>query len=64
LRLTSFRYDFDKDGYIIQEDVRLILSHIPITNTLVGSVAQEGSFTQEGGGSSIFLDRIQTQEEI
>lgn len=52
------RYDFDKDGYIISEDVRLILSHIPITNTLVGKVAQEGTYTQVGGGSSIFLDRI------
>jgi len=25
-----FRYDFDKDGFVIKEDVRLILSHIPI----------------------------------
>lgn len=46
-----FRYDFDKDGYIIKEDVRLILSHIPITNTVAGKIAEEGAFTQEGGGS-------------
>lgn len=39
LKLTFDLYDFDKDGYIISEDVRLILSHIPITNTLVGNVA-------------------------
>jgi len=39
IKLTFDLYDFDKDGYIIQEDVRLILSHIPITNTLVGNVA-------------------------
>lgn len=25
-------YDFDRDGYITKEDVRLILSHIPILN--------------------------------
>jgi hypothetical protein len=42
----------------------LILSHIPITNTVAGKVAEEGAFTQEGGGSQVFLDRIQTQDEI
>jgi len=29
-----FSYDFDRDGYITKEDVRLILSHIPIVNTI------------------------------
>jgi hypothetical protein len=29
-----------------------------------GSVAEEGSFTQEGGGSQVFVDRMETQEEI
>lgn len=61
---TNFRYDFDKDGYIIKEDVKLILSHIPINNVVQGSQRQEGTFTQEGGGSQVFLDRVQTQEEI
>ena len=45
-----FRYDFDRDGYIIQEDVRLVLSHVPIENKVVGHVAQEGVFTSTGGG--------------
>ena len=45
-----YRYDFDRDGYIIQEDVRLILSHVPIENTVGGHVAKEGVFTQTGGG--------------
>lgn len=31
-----------------------------MTNSLTGSVAEEGAFTQEGGGSQVFLDRIQT----
>ena len=39
------RYDFDKDGFIIKEDVKLILSHIPMTNSVAGSVAEEGAFT-------------------
>jgi Ca2+-binding EF-hand superfamily protein len=37
------RYDFDKDGYIRKEDVRLILSHVPIDKTNIG--ASEGRFT-------------------
>mmetsp|Transcript_64076 Transcript_64076/g.88617 ORF Transcript_64076/g.88617 Transcript_64076/m.88617 type:complete len:147 (+) Transcript_64076:57-497(+) len=36
LKLTFDIYDFDKDGFISKEDVRLILSHIPIENTVVG----------------------------
>ena len=39
------RYDFDRDGYVIQEDVRLILSHIPIDNSVTGHLAKEGIFT-------------------
>ena len=57
-------YDFDRDGYVIPDDVRLILSHIPIENNVVGHVAREGVFTQTGGGSQVFLDRLQNQEEI
>ena len=45
-----FRYDFDHDGYITKEDVRLILSHIPTVNTITRVPVSEGSFTQEGGG--------------
>jgi Ca2+-binding EF-hand superfamily protein len=44
------RYDFDRDGYITKEDVRLILSHIPIVNQIKGPNKQEGTFSQEGGG--------------
>ena len=45
-----YRYDFDRDGYITKEDVRLILSHIPIVNTVTNTTVQEGTFTKEGGG--------------
>jgi len=48
--LFLFSYDFDKDGYITKEDVRLILSHIPIVNTATKTCIQEGSFTKQGGG--------------
>ena len=64
IKLSFDMYDFDRDGYITREDVRLILSHIPICNTATGRTAKEGAFTQEGGAQNVFLDRIQTQEEI
>lgn len=62
--LTSSRYDFDRDGYVTREDVRLILSHIPIINQFEGKALAEGSFTQSGGGNQVYMDRVQTQEEI
>lgn len=43
-----FSYDFDKDGFVKKEDVRLILSHIPIEKTFLGASSQvqgEGKFT-------------------
>ena len=56
-KFTSFsiiafeiRYDFDRDGYIQKEDVRLVLSHIPIEKTILTNIQAEGKFTTEGGG--------------
>ena len=48
--MVYYRYDFDRDGYITKEDVRLILSHIPIVNTVQNDITKEGTFTSEGGG--------------
>lgn len=64
IKLSFDVYDFDRDGYITKEDVRLILSHIPIVNSVEGKLNAEGAFTREGGGMQVFLDRVQTQEEI
>lgn len=44
--------------------MRVILSHVPINNTVDGSQRAEGQFTAEGGGNQVFLDRLQTQEQI
>lgn len=44
------RYDFDRDGYVRREDIRLVLSHIPIEKTIISNIQGEGKFTQEGGG--------------
>lgn len=46
----KYRYDFDKDGYIRKEDVRLVLSHIPIDNASMTAAKAEGRFTSQGGG--------------
>jgi len=45
IKLSFDIYDFDRDGYITKEDVRLILSHIPIVNTVQNHIVQEGTFT-------------------
>jgi Ca2+-binding EF-hand superfamily protein len=58
IKLSFDIYDFDRDGYITKEDVRLILSHIPIVNTMTGKGIKEGTFTQEEGNNVVFLDRI------
>lgn len=64
IKLSFDIYDFDRDGYITKEDVRLILSHVPIVNQVQGKNINEGSFTRDGGGNHAFMDRIETQEEI
>jgi hypothetical protein len=48
--VLTYRYDFDRDGYINKEDVRLVLSHIPIEKTILTNTQAEGRFTTEGGG--------------
>lgn len=58
-------YDFDSDGFISPEDVRLVLSYIPMLNTKdVKTGPKEGIITQKGGGFEDFGDRINTLEEI
>jgi Ca2+-binding EF-hand superfamily protein len=58
IKLSFDVYDFDRDGYITKEDVRLILSHIPIVNTVTNPTVAEGTFTRDGGGNQVFLDRV------
>ena len=63
LRLVFSLYDFDEDNFITQEDVRLILSYVPIKSA--GGVKQEeGRFTCEGGGREEYADRVQSQCEL
>jgi Ca2+-binding EF-hand superfamily protein len=65
VKLVFDIYDFDKDGFITQEDVRIILSYIPILrDEEAEEKAKEGMFSQGGGGYDEFSTRIQIQEEI
>lgn len=65
VKLTFDIYDFDHDGVISKEDVRIILSYIPaLSDSATGSVEKEGVFSTEGGGKEEFSDRIKIQEEI
>lgn len=55
VKLVFEIYDFDRDGYITPEDVRIILSYVPILNTKdVKTGAREGVITSEGGGYEDF----------
>jgi Ca2+-binding EF-hand superfamily protein len=63
LRLVFSLYDFDGDKFITQEDVKLILSYVPIKSA--GRVKkEEGRFTCEGGGREEYTDRVQSQCEL
>lgn len=59
-------YDFDRDGYITKEDVRIILSYIPALrdDTDDNEEVKEGTFSQGGGGYDEFSTRVKIQEEI
>jgi len=69
IKLVFDMYDFDNDGLIQKEDIRIVLSHVPIShvNTALSKEAatKEGKFTQEGGGLNLsFDDRAEMQKQI
>jgi Ca2+-binding EF-hand superfamily protein/RIO-like serine/threonine protein kinase len=64
VKLVFDIYDFDKDGYITKEDVRIILSYVPMLKNEESKSEKEGAFSQEGGGDEDFNSRIRIQEEI
>ena len=44
------RYDFDQDGNVNLPDIRLLLSHVPLADSVDENIAKEGTFTRNGGG--------------
>ena len=51
MKLVFDMYDFDSDGQVTKEDIRLVLSHVPIAHmnksigTHTAAHVQEGKFT-------------------
>lgn len=63
VKLVFDIYDFDKDGSITKEDVRIILSYIPVLKEKKKKV-KEGVYSQSGDEVDDFETRIRVQEEI
>ena len=69
-------YDFDNDKFVSREDIRVLLSYVPLSQILADKKDEgrkEGAFTKSGGGlyfprsnadSEVYLDRVQSQEEL
>ncbi len=52
VRLIFELLDFDKDGQVTREDIRVVLSHVPLAQILQdnASTPREGQYTASGGG--------------
>jgi len=53
IRLVYDLFDFDSDGKISKEDIRMLLSHVPLVKILELTKAgtrNEGQYTKQGGG--------------
>ena len=53
VRVVFDLYDFDGDQRISSEDIRTLLSHVPLNQILASKKEEgrkEGSFTRSGGG--------------
>ncbi len=78
LRLVYDLLDFDSDDLVSKEDVRTLLSHVPLVQLMQLTGAEsprEGQYTQHGGGTYVspitlyvysyfFLDRLESQAEL
>lgn len=66
-KLTSFIfnfYDFDKDGYISKEDIRVVLSYIPLNESQESQtnlIAKKYKLKLE---KDDFKDRVESQDEL
>ena len=51
-------YDYDKNGMISKEDIRTMLSYVPMSSFVQNKVSAEGILTREGCGNEQFMDRV------
>ena len=57
-------YDFDGNCFISKEDIRTLLSYVPITTISSVMCDHEGIFTAEGGGFDTYYDRMRVQTQL
>ena len=63
LKFVFEMYDFDANGIISKEDIRTMLSYVPLSTIAESTSKKEGLFTSLGGGDAYF-DRIQVQNDL
>ena len=51
-------YDFDGNGQITKEDIRTMLSYVPLGTISDNEGLKEGLFTRNGGGFDAYFDRM------
>ena len=64
LKLVYDLFDFDSDGKISKEDMRTLLSHVPLAQLLEVTAPDRVKTSQKAEGTSLFLDRLESQEEL
>lgn len=67
VRLVYDLFDFDLDGMITKEDIRTLLSHVPLAHLLditKSNAQRESPKLQAETGRYLFLDRLESQEEL
>ena len=64
LRFVFEMYDCDKNGLISQEDIRLMLSYVPMQTIEQLGHCKEGIYTCGGGGHDSYYDRVQIQMQM
>jgi Ca2+-binding EF-hand superfamily protein len=64
LRMTFRMYDFNNDGQITKEDVRMVMSYIPFLPDRTEKPDREGNYLPEEGRGTDFQQRLLEQKEL
>lgn len=64
LRMTFRMYDFNNDGLITKEDVRMVMSYIPFLPDRSEKPDREGNYLPEDGRGTDFKQRMLEQKEL
>ena len=67
IRLIYDLFDFDSDGKISKEDIRILLSHVPLAQLVdltKSNEKKESLQTKEETGTYLFLYRLESQAEL